>query len=104
NQAAFPQHAGTGQPGPGQAAPGQAAPGQAAPGQASTGQASTGQAQPAGSGTRPLGSWTVPGAPRPEIFAFSGLDRETVAAQLARVTRGAAGPSHSETGGLPRPP
>jgi enediyne polyketide synthase len=78
NQAAFPQHAGTGQP--------------------STGQGGTGQAT--GSGTRPFGSWTVPGAPRPEIFAFSGPDRETVAAQLARVTRAAADLSDSELGDL----
>ena len=85
NQAAFPQHAGTGQPGTDQLG---------------TGQPGTGQAQPTGSGTRPLGSWTVPGAPRPEIFAFSGPDRETVAAQLARVTAAAAGLSDSELGDL----
>jgi enediyne polyketide synthase len=75
NQAAFPQHA-------------------------SPGQASPGEAKPTGSGTRPLGSWTVPGAPRPEIFTFSGPDRETVAAQLARVTGVAAGLSDSELGDL----
>ncbi len=90
NQAAFPQHAGTGQPGTGPASTGQ-------PG---AGPASTRQVQPTGSGTRPLGSWTVPGAPRPEIFAFSGPDRETVAAQLARVTEAAAGLSDSELGDL----
>jgi enediyne polyketide synthase len=80
NQAAFPQHAGTGQPG--------------------TGQPGTGQARPTGYGIRPLGSWTVPGAPRPEIFVFSGPDRETVAAQLVRVTGAAAGLSDSELGDL----
>ena len=69
-------------------------------GQPRTGQAGQGQAQPTGAGTRPLGSWTVPGAPRPEIFAFSGPDRETVAAQLARVTGVAAGLSDSELGDL----
>jgi enediyne polyketide synthase len=90
NQAAFPQHAGTGQP----------STGQPSTSQPSTGQAGPGQAQPASSGTRPLGSWTVPGAPRPEIFAFSGPDRETVAAQLARVTGAAAGLSDSELGDL----
>ena len=58
----------------------------------------TGQSRPAG--TRPLGSWTVPGAPRPEIFAFSGPDRETVAAQLAGVARAATGLSDSELGDL----
>ena len=56
--------------------------------------------QPTGSGTRPLGAWTVPGAPRPEVFAFSGPDRETVAAQLAQVTQAAAGLSDSELGDL----
>ena len=74
NQAAFPQHAGTGLDGS--------------------------QSQPAGSGTRPLGSWSVPGAPRPEIFPFSGPDREAVAAQLAGVARVAAGMSDSELGDL----
>ncbi len=42
----------------------------------------------------------MPGAPRPEVFAFSGPDRETVAAQLARVTQAAAGLSDSELGDL----
>ena len=74
NQAAFPQHAGTGPDGS--------------------------QPQPAGCGARPLGSWSVPSVPRPEIFAFSGPDRETVAAQLAAVARLAAGMSDSELGDL----
>ena len=73
NQAAFPQPAGTGLAG--------------SPSQPS-------------SGGRPLGSWSVPGVPRPEIFAFSGTDRETVAAQLAGVARLAAGMSDSELGDL----
>ena len=38
--------------------------------------------------------------PRPEIFAFSGPDRETVAAQLAGIARAAAGMSDSELGDL----
>ncbi|MCW2910766.1 MAG: hypothetical protein JWL68_5555, partial [Actinomycetia bacterium] len=63
-----------------------------------------GDVRPAGralpAGTRPLGSWSVPGAPRPEIFAFSGPDRETVAAQLAGVARVAAALSDSELGDL----
>jgi enediyne polyketide synthase len=80
NQAAFRQHAGPGQPGPDLAGPG--------------------QTQPTGSGTRPLSSWTVPAAPHPEIFTFSGPDRETVAAQLTRVTGAAAGLSDSELGDL----
>ena len=42
----------------------------------------------------------MPGVPRPEIFAFSGTDRETVAAQLAGVARLAAGMSDSELGDL----
>ena len=41
-----------------------------------------------------------PGAPRPEIFAISGPDRETVAAQLAGVARAATGLSDSELGDL----
>ena len=73
NQAAFPQHAGTGPDGS--------------------------QSQPS-SAARPLGSWSVPRVPRPEIFAFSGPDRETVAAQLAGVARLAAGMSDSELGDL----
>ncbi len=73
NQAAFPQHTGTGPDGS--------------------------QSRPS-SGGRPLGSWSVPGVPRPEIFAFSGPDRETVAAQLAGVARLAAGMSDSELGDL----
>ena len=90
NQATFPQHAGTGQPSTGQHQHGPAQPGPSQPG----------PARPTGSGTRPLGAWTVPGAPRPEIFAFSGPDRETVAAQLARVSEAAAGLSDSELGDL----
>jgi enediyne polyketide synthase len=90
NQAAFPQHAGPGQPSTGQ-------PGSSQPGPAP---ASPDQAQPSGSGSRPLGSWTVPATPRPEIFAFSGPDRETVAAQLTRVSGLAAGLSDSELGDL----
>src|ERR1700723_3440279 len=65
NQAAFPQHATPGQPGAGQASTGQPGPGQPGPDPAAPGQAQAGC-----SGTRPLGSWTVPAAPRPEIFAF----------------------------------
>jgi enediyne polyketide synthase len=80
HQAAFPQHASTG--------PAQH-PGEAQP---------AGQALP--SGTRPLGSWSVPGAPRPEIFAFSGPDRPAVAARLAAVAGVAAGLSDSELGDL----
>ena len=89
NQAAFPQsgstspHLAQARPGPAQHAAGPARP--------------TGQSQ---SGTRALGSWTVPGAPRPEIFAISGPDRETVAAQLAAVARAATGLSDSELGDL----
>ena len=95
NQAAFPQPGGTSRhPAQDQARPAQ--PGQAD--HAGPEGHPAGQSQPAG--TRPLGSWTVPGAPRPEIFAFSGPDRETVAAQLAGVTRAAAGLSDSELGDL----
>ena len=89
NQAAFPQsgsaspHLAQARPGPAQHASGPARP--------------TGQSQ---AGTRTLGSWTVPGAPRPEIFAISGPDRETVAAQLAGVARAATGLSDSELGDL----
>ena len=89
NQAAFPQsgsaspHLAQARPGPAQHASGPARP--------------TGQSQ---AGTRALGSWTVPGAPRPEIFAISGPDRETVAAQLAGVARAATGLSDSELGDL----
>src|SRR5580693_8654640 len=95
NQAAFRQHAGPGQPSTGQ--PGTSQPGTSRPG---PGLARPDQARPSGSGTRPLGSWTVPATPRPEIFAFSGPDRETVAAQLTRVTGVAAGLSDSELGDL----
>ena len=110
NQAASPQHASTG-PYPGQApSAGQApAAGQGPPaGQAHpAGQApAPGDAQRAGqplravSGTRTLGSWSVPGAPRPEIFAFSGPDRQSVAAQLAQVAQVAGKLSDSELGDL----
>src|ERR1700722_17349761 len=93
NQAAFPQHATPGQPVAGQASTGQPGPGQPGPDPAAPGQAQAGC-----SGTRPLGSWTVPAAPRPEIFAFSGPDRKTVAAQLTRVAEAGAGLSDSELG------
>jgi enediyne polyketide synthase len=89
NQAAFPQsgsispHLAQARPGPAQHAAGPARP--------------TGQSQ---AGPRALGSWTVPGAPRPEIFTISGPDRETVAAQLAAVARAATGLSDSELGDL----
>ena len=73
NQAAFPQHASPAPPSP---------------------------AQPAGSAGRPLGAWSVPAAPRPEIFAFSGPDRAAVASQLASVAQRAAGLSDSELGDL----
>src|SRR5580693_6761900 len=89
NQAAFPQsgstspHLAQARPGPAQHAADPARP--------------TGRSQ---AGPRALGSWTVPGAPRPEIFAISGPDRETVAAQLAGVARTATGLSDSELGDL----
>jgi enediyne polyketide synthase len=100
NQAAFPQHAGPGQASTGQASTGQPGSDQPGPGRPGPDPAAPGQAQPAGSGTRPLGSWTVPAAPRPEIFAFSGPDRTTVAAQLTQVAGAAAGLSDSELGDL----
>ena len=96
HQAAFPQHASTGpaqHPGAGQAQHASPHPAQHA-GEAGP----SGQALP--SGTRPIGSWSVPGAPRPEIFAFSGPDRPAVAARLAAVARVAAGLSDSELGDL----
>src|SRR5580700_1461751 len=89
NQAAFPQsgstspHLAQARPGPAQHAAGPARP--------------TGRSQ---AGPRALGSWTVPGAPRPEIFAISGPDREAVAAQLAGVARAATELSDSELGDL----
>ena len=97
NQAAFPQHASTG-PQTSAAQPSQAQPGPQA--QQPGGAQPASPAPPAGSGTRPLGSWSVPAAPRPEVFAFSGPDRETVVRQLASVAQRAAGLSDSELGDL----
>ncbi len=110
NQAALPQHA-SGAPHPGRAQPADRA--QPAGRSQPAGQSQPApQAQPSGdaqrtgqplrtvSGTRPLGSWSVPGAPRPEIFAFSGPDRQSVAAQLAGLAQVAGKLSDSELGDL----
>jgi enediyne polyketide synthase len=47
-------------------------------------------------GARPLVAWSVPRVTRAEVFAFSGPDRDTVAAELAAVARVAPGLSDSE--------